>query len=142
MSASSSTLHEPAAELSEHTQNMHRALVSLQEELEAVDWYRQRADACGDQALREVLLHNMREEIEHAAMVLEWLRRNDDGFDEHLRTYLFTDVPILAAEEAATAPSGGSDDEASDSGAAPEAPTVHAPAPPGLTLGSLKPTGR
>jgi ferritin-like protein len=130
MTASSDGLHEATADLSAHTRNMHRALVSLQEELEAVDWYRQRADACGDQALRAVLLHNMREEIEHAAMVLEWLRRNDDSFDEHLRTYLFTEAPITETEDAATS----GDAQQPESAPAPRAPT-----PPGLTLGSLKP---
>jgi hypothetical protein len=129
MADSSNGLHESRSDLSAHTVNMHRALVSLQEELEAVDWYRQRADACGDENLRAVLLHNMREEIEHAAMVLEWLRRNDDSFDEHLRTYLFTQVPITEAEEAAT-------DE--DTGEAVADAGPRAPAPPGLTLGSLK----
>jgi ferritin-like protein len=125
--AASNNLHEAAGDLSAHTRNMHRALVSLQEELEAVDWYRQRADACADEALRAVLLHNMREEMEHAAMVLEWLRRNDDSFDAHLRTYLFTEVPITQAEEAATA------EEQAEPAATPRAPS-----PPGLTLGSLK----
>jgi hypothetical protein len=129
MAASSDSLHEARDDLSAHTRNMHRALVSLQEELEAVDWYRQRADACGDKELRDVLLHNMREEIEHAAMVLEWLRRNDDSFDEHLRTYLFTEVAITEAEEAAAG--GGSDPAGTDS-------ATRTPASPGLTLGSLK----
>lgn len=91
--------HEPIERLSNTTQDTHRALVSLQEELEAVDWYRQRADACTDAALREVLLHNMREEVEHAAMLLEWLRRRDPVFDEHLRTYLFQEGPITEIEE-------------------------------------------
>jgi ferritin-like protein len=129
--AASESLHEAAGDLSAHTRNMHRALVSLQEELEAVDWYRQRADASGDPELRAVLLHNMREEIEHAAMVLEWLRRNDDSFNEHLRTYLFTEVSITEAEEAST-----SDGDAEEGGAAAE---PKSPSPPGLTLGGLKP---
>jgi hypothetical protein len=129
MAASSDSLHEARDDLSAHTRNMHRALVSLQEELEAVDWYRQRADACGDKELRDVLLHNMREEIEHAAMVLEWLRRNDDSFDEHLRTYLFTEVAITEAEEAAAG--GGSDPAGTGS-------VTRTSASPGLTLGSLK----
>ena len=145
MADSSQGLHEEAAELSALTRDVHRALVSLQEELEAVDWYRQRAEACRDGELREVLLHNMREEIEHGAMVLEWLRRRDASFDEHLRTYLFTDVPITEAEEAATS---GDEDAAADS--APTEPPVTPPtaaaptatpqgaAPQGLTLGSLK----
>jgi hypothetical protein len=71
------------------------------EELEAVDWYRQRADDCDDPALKEILLHNMREEIEHASMVLEWIRRNSPDFDAQLREYLFTDRNIVATEHEA-----------------------------------------
>lgn len=93
--------HEPFDRLSRKTVDMHRALRSLQEELEAVDWYRQRADATQDETLRDVLLHNMREEIEHASMVLEWLRRNDADFDQQLRTYLFTEGNIAEIEEQA-----------------------------------------
>lgn len=96
--ATSEGYHEPLELLSEDTRNMHRALTSLQEELEAVDWYQQRADACSDPELKEVLLHNMREEIEHAAMVLEWLRRHSDDFDHNLSTYLFTNKSILDTE--------------------------------------------
>lgn len=103
MAGSSETYHESLDKLSSTTQDMHRALVSLQEELEAVDWYQQRADACEDQELKAILLHNMREEIEHASMVLEWLRRNHPDFQRHLRTYLFQDKPILDIEEADTA---------------------------------------
>ena len=77
--------HEPLDSLSKSTRDLHRALVSLQEELEAIDWYKQRADACQDGSLREILLHNMREEMEHAAMVLEWIRRNSPDFDKHLK---------------------------------------------------------
>jgi ferritin-like protein len=144
MANSSQGLHEEASELSALTRDMHRALVSLQEELEAVDWYRQRAEACRDGELREVLLHNMREEIEHGAMVLEWLRRRDAAFDEHLRTYLFTDVPITEAEEAATS---GTEEGCAASERAEAPPVAASPAaaaapvtPPqqGLTLGSLK----
>ena len=98
MAGSSDTYHEPLDKLSPTTQDMHRALVSLQEELEAVDWYQQRADACGDTELKAILLHNMREEIEHASMVLEWLRRRHPDFEKHLRTYLFQDKPILEIE--------------------------------------------
>lgn len=100
--ANSAGYHEPLEELSPKTRRMHQALTSLQEELEAADWYQQRADACTDHALKEVLLHNMREEIEHAAMVLEWLRRNSEHFDKQLRTYLFTETPITEVEEADT----------------------------------------
>ena len=91
--------HEDPAELSAELKDRHRAIVSLMEELEAVDWYDQRYEATSDPALRAILAHNRDEEKEHAAMVLEWLRRNDDGFDEQLRTYLFTDGDILEVEE-------------------------------------------
>lgn len=86
--------HEPVNELSKETRDMHRAIVSLMEELEAVDWYNQRADACSDQDLRKVLEHNRDEEKEHAAMTLEWIRRQDPKFDEYLREFLFTDGEI------------------------------------------------
>jgi hypothetical protein len=85
--------------LSEETRDMHRAIVSLMEELEAVDWYNQRVDACQDKELRAILAHNRDEEKEHAAMVLEWIRRRDPKFDKELRDYLFTDKPIAALEE-------------------------------------------
>jgi ferritin-like protein len=101
----SDTYHEPLELLSEDTKNMHRGLVSLIEELEAIDWYQQRADACSDEALKEVLVHNRREEIEHATMTLEWIRRHDQHFDAQLRTYLFAEGPITEAEERATAAS-------------------------------------
>jgi ferritin-like protein len=96
--------HEPLERLSEETRNLHRAIVSLMEELEAVDWYQQRADACSDDSLAAILAHNRDEEIEHACMVIEWLRRNVPKFDEELRTYLFTDVPIVEVEESTTEP--------------------------------------
>lgn len=92
---SSEGLHAPRERLSKKTLAMHQAIVSLMEELEAADWYRQRADDCEDDALREILLHNMREEIEHAAMVLEWLRRNDEDFDHQLRSFLFKDGEVM-----------------------------------------------
>jgi ferritin-like protein len=109
-------LHEQVERLSNKTQDTHRALVSLQEELEAVDWYQQRADACTDAELREILLHNMREEIEHAAMVLEWLRRRNETFDLQLRTYLFTEGDITKVEENETSGGGGGDDESKSKG--------------------------
>ncbi len=86
--------HEPIAELSEGTRDMHRAIVSLMEELEAIDWYNQRADACKDPSLRAILVHNRDEEKEHAAMVLEWIRRRDPKFEHELRDYLFTERTI------------------------------------------------
>ena len=96
---SSGGLHAPRERLSKETLSMHQAIVSVMEELEAVDWYRQRADDCDDEALKNILLHNMREEIEHASMVLEWLRRNSEGFDRELRQYLFSDRDITAQEK-------------------------------------------
>jgi uncharacterized protein len=95
---SSESLHEPAEKLSPATIDRHRATVSLMEELEAIDWYDQRIDAAADAELKAVLRHNRDEEKEHAAMVLEWLRRQDPVLDEQLRTYLFKDGVIVAAE--------------------------------------------
>jgi uncharacterized protein len=86
--------HEPIAELSDATRDMHRAITSLMEELEAVDWYNQRADACRDAELKAILEHNRDEEKEHAAMVLEWIRRRDPTFSGELKDYLFTSDPI------------------------------------------------
>ena len=86
--------HEPITELSDETRDMHRAIVSLMEELEAVDWYNQRADACKDPELKAILMHNRDEEKEHAAMVLEWIRRKDPAFSKHLKEYLFTEKSI------------------------------------------------
>jgi hypothetical protein len=112
MAGSSAGLHEEASLLSSETIDRHRAWVSLQEELEAADWYDQRIDATDDADLAAILAHNRDEEKEHAAMVLEWLRRRDASLDKHLRTYLFTDKPILeledAAESADAAPHGDS----------------------------------
>ena len=86
--------HEPIEELSDETRDMHRAIVSLMEELEAVDWYNQRVDACKDPELAAILAHNRDEEKEHAAMVLEWIRRNDTDFEKELKENLFSDGPI------------------------------------------------
>ena len=86
--------HEPINELSDDTRDMHRAITSLMEELEAVDWYNQRVDASKDKELKAILAHNRDEEKEHAAMVLEWIRRMDPAFDKELRDYLFTDKEI------------------------------------------------
>lgn len=91
---SSEGYHEPIEELSDATRDMHRAIVSLMEELEAIDWYDQRVDAANDDELRRVLAHNRDEEKEHAAMTLEWLRRRDPVFDQQLREWLFTDRPL------------------------------------------------
>jgi ferritin-like protein len=90
--------HEPVDELSDETRDMHRAITSLMEELEAVDWYNQRADACKDEQLKAILVHNRDEEKEHAAMVLEWIRRKDATFSKELKDYLFTEKPIAGLE--------------------------------------------
>ena len=93
---SSETLHEDAGKLGPQVVDRHRAIVSLMEELEAVDWYDQRVAAADDDELRAVLAHNRDEEKEHAAMVLEWLRRQDPALDRNLRKYLFTEEPLSA----------------------------------------------
>ena len=97
----SDTYHEPLDLLSGETREMHRAIVSLMEELEAIDWYQQRADACTDPQLKDVLLHNKNEEIEHATMVMEWIRRHSDHFNQMMRQYLFSEQPITDIEHAA-----------------------------------------
>jgi uncharacterized protein len=93
----SETLHAPRERLSDHTLALHQAISSLMEELEAVDWYRQRADDCEDDELEAILLHNMREEMEHACMVIEWMRRNDDDFAAMVDEYVGRDGPIVGA---------------------------------------------
>src|SRR5690242_18888612 len=109
MAASSAELHEDPKHLKPETIDRHRAIVSLMEELEAVDWYDQRIDAACNPQLKEILTHNRDEEKEHAAMMLEWLRRHDPKMDEHLRTYLFTSKSVLEIEEEAEGKdSGGS----------------------------------
>jgi ferritin-like protein len=117
----SETYHEPLELLSEGTRNMHRAIVSLCEELEAVDWYNQRAEACSDEELRAVLTHNKNEEIEHAMMNLEWIRRNHPVFDANIAKYLNTAGPIVAIESGGGARS-----------------TAKAPVGGGLGVGSLR----
>jgi hypothetical protein len=125
---SSENLHVPREKLSQEARMLHHAITSLQEELDAVDWYRQRADDTEDEPLREILLHNMREEMEHAAMVLEWIRRHNADFAGHLKTYLFTDSPITGIERAVEA------------GGAAEPPASGRSAGLGVTVGSLKGT--
>ena len=123
--------HEPVEQLRPVTVDRHRAIISLMEELEAVDWYDQRVDATDDPELAALLAHNRDEEKEHAAMVLEWLRRRDPVLDEQLRTYLFTEGDILAVEEATTEAGGGG-----------AAPTMHddpvRPSDGSLNIGSLR----
>jgi uncharacterized protein len=115
---SSENLHEERDALPPEVIDRHRAIVSIMEELEAVDWYDQRAAVATDPELADVLAHNRDEEKEHAAMTLEWLRRNDPVLDRHLRTYLFTDGSIRgieaqaehgAAEDAGTSPTASGD---------------------------------
>ncbi len=98
MAQSSTTFHENEELLSPETKDRHRAVVSIMEELEAVDWYDQRVEAASDDELRAILAHNRDEEKEHAAMTIEWLRRHDPGFDQQLRNYLFKDIDVLATE--------------------------------------------
>ena len=121
--AQSAGLHEPGDQLSPQTIDRHRAITSLQEELEAIDWYDQRVDATADGELAAVLAHNRDEEKEHAAMTLEWLRRHDPMLDQHLRTYLFTEGSITEIEHEA---------EHEDDGAS---------GPQSLGIGSLKGEG-
>jgi ferritin-like protein len=97
----SNNFNEAQVTLSEDTREMHRSIVSLMEELEAIDRYRQRADVCADPQLKDVLIHNKNEEIEHASMLLEWIRRHDDHFDTMLRKYLFNDASIVGVEKSA-----------------------------------------
>lgn len=126
--------HVPFEKLSGKTVHYHYAAVSLQEEIEATDWYRQRADACQDESLREVLLHNMREEIEHACMIIEWLRRNDPDWASNLKTYLFTDAPITEVEEVAQGREGAASENESGSAAT----SSDGKPPRSFTIGSLK----
>src|SRR5437660_4331061 len=121
---SSETLHEDPATLGPDVIDQHRAIVSLMEELEAVDWYNQRAKATVHPELRAILEHNRDEEKEHAAMVLEWLRRSDAKLAEHMRTYLFTEAPVTEIE-AVVEGGGASPDNASNDGS--------------LGIGSLRP---
>jgi len=110
---SSETLHEDAEVIGPAVIDRHRAIVSLMEELEAVDWYDQRVAATQDPSLAAILAHNRDEEKEHASMVLEWLRRHDAVIDKQLHTYLFTEAPVTEVEEiaeAAAAAAGGPSD--------------------------------
>ena len=132
---SSEGYHEPLDKLDDGVVDRHRAITSIMEELEAVDWYDQRVAATTDPSLADVLAHNRDEEKEHAAMTLEWLRRKDPVLDRTLRQYLFTEAPITAVEEAVM---GGEAQPSEDS--TPGAPG--APGAPGgdssLGIGSLK----
>ena len=108
---SSTEYHEPVELLSPDTIEMHRALISAIEELEAIDWYQQRADAAADRDLVKILLHNKQEEIEHFLMTLEWIRRKNPQFSEYMKKYLFSDGDITSLEQRSDSsqPSGKSD---------------------------------
>jgi len=115
---SSEALHAPRDRLARSTITHHQAIVSLMEELEAADWYRQRADDCEDEALKAILLHNMREEMEHACMILEWLRRNEPVWSAQMDTYLYTEAPITEVEEEETGGGEAAGESASGEAAA------------------------
>lgn len=101
--------HEDLNELSEKAKDITRALNSLKEEIEAIDWYNQRADVTKDEAIKAILEHNRDEEIEHAAMLIEWLRRNMEAWDDELKTYLFTEGSITEIEESEESEGSGND---------------------------------
>jgi hypothetical protein len=130
--------HEDESKLRPETKDLHRAIVSLMEELEAVDWYQQRVDACEDETLARILAHNRDEEKEHAAMTLEWLRRRDPVLDQVLRTYLFAEGPILGIEAAVEAE--GRDEGRDEGRAAGEAAGDTGAG--SLGIGSLRAHGR
>ena len=113
---SSEGLHEDPGKLGPEIIDQHRAIVSLMEELEAVDWYNQRAKATSNPDLRAVLEHNRDEEKEHAAMVLEWLRRGDPTFSQHLKTFLFTEGPLTGIEATMDEGGGAGDKKSSNDG--------------------------
>ena len=116
---SSEGLHETAELLDESVVDRHRAIASLIEELEAIDWYDQRVHATQNPVLASVLAHNRDEEKEHAAMTLEWIRRQDVALDQQLRLHLFSSAPIASVEDRG------------------EVETI-APGPRGLNIGSLR----
>jgi hypothetical protein len=91
--------HEERSKLTEKTLDLERARQSLIEELEAINWYQERIDATEEKSLQDILAHNRDEEKEHAAMLIEWIRRQDPEFNEELDTYLFTKEDITEIEE-------------------------------------------
>ena len=134
---SSETYHEPLEQVSEPTRDLHRAISSLMEELEAVDWYQQRAGATQDPELRAILEHNRDEETEHAMMVLEWIRRNNPVFEKNVKTYLSKTGAITELEAAAE--SGGGDEGAKpDAGAKRSSSGSTSRNDGSLGIGSLK----
>ena len=126
---SSETLHVPREKLRRETLNLHYAITSLMEEFEAVDWYRQRADDCDDAELKAIVLHNAREELEHASMILEWIRRHDPDAAKQMKKYLFTTADILKVEEKS---------EGFEGNRHSEAPGRKSPFPPLLDGGRAK----
>jgi hypothetical protein len=121
-----SMYHEPVEELQQQTRDITRAIQSMKEELDAIDWYNQRATSTQDQSLKNLLIHNRDEEIEHAAMLMEWLRRLMPEFDQELRTYLFTQGPLETIEETAeggAAAESAPDESASSAAGGSTAPT-------------------
>ena len=130
----SSGFHEDPDLLAPATRDRHRAIVSLMEELDAVDWYDQRIDATRDDELREILAHNRDEEKEHAAMVLEWLRRRDPGLDRQLRDYLFSPGSVMQREQALDAGTAS----ASGADTAADTPPARAAGDGSLRIGSLR----
>ena len=132
--------HAPYDLLKPETRDLSRAIHSLMEELEAIDWYGQRVDVTGDDELRRILEHNRDEEKEHAAMVLEWIRRRDPKFDEHLKTYLFSSADILAVEEkAASLPRAREASQAGTQTSGSPSTNNADDSRPALTVGSLRP---
>ena len=131
MPQSSTTFHESEEVLTPATRDMHRAIVSLQEELEAIDWYQQRVEAAHDDELRDVLRHARDEEMEHASMVLEWIRRHSPEFDEALRARLFASGSILEREEALESAEAAKE-------RTPAARAANGAGVPRVTVGSLR----
>lgn len=123
----SDSLHEPRESIGESTIDRHRAIVSLMEEFEAIDWYDQRVAATADESLKALLGHNRDEEKEHAIMTLEWLRRHDPVLDENMRMYLFTSVPVTEVEAESMSGNPAAEPNPSGDGS--------------LGIGSLKGTG-
>jgi ferritin-like protein len=142
---SSESYHEPYDKLSTESLELHRAVQSLKEELDAVDWYQQRIDASTDPELKAILAHNRDEEKEHAAMIMEWIRRHDAAFAAAMKTYLFTEGDLIAIEEAAEAreaaeAQGAQAREQAGAREAPAAPAAASvsPSSSALTIGPLK----
>jgi ferritin-like protein len=139
---SSENLHAPRERLTRATLSHHHAIVSVIEEMDAIDWYRQRAEDTEDETLREILLHNMREEVEHACMILEWLRRNDPEWSKQMDAYLYTEAPITEIERIEEHGQAGEPARSPTGAQVPEpAPRGPGRSAGGFTVGSLKGRG-